>query len=541
MPEKEIAIEIKKPEVIILLLILSLIFVLELRVTLNNPIVFGDEGFHASMAEYIAQEKDYPVWDPLSGNKLIKDNFARPPLWNILIASFLYSFGFNEFFIRFLPPFVTFLTGIAVFFLGKELYNEKIGFIASVITVTIPSFVTYSVLIYTDVLVTFFTTMFFLLFIRYEKKGNFVYLILTGIFGALAYLSKTSGYIVYIFVIFVFIYEIIQKRKIYEPFKKYFILFLILILIPSTFFIRNFVYYKTPSCENLPFIGKIFDMNGCSVDNFKGKYEFAGRTEQTGTEQNIFTMGIINYLTFAYGNVWFVVLAAFSGLCIISLERNKNDIFILLMLLIFLLVFQYFTSRAEDSARYSLAWAPYITLLAGIWFSDVYNFIKKYQRYVALIVFIFVIVFSYLNFKNKLSTMIQVKQFSPSFFEACTWIKGNTPKDATISTFWSSRAVFNCQRKSPGSPADLRLSTDPNYTLSVAKQFGIDYLFIQKFSIDTQNRHLSEQYDLNFVSLLENNPKYFKKVYENGSPLQQCLQQGGCDGNIVYEVNYTAS
>jgi 4-amino-4-deoxy-L-arabinose transferase-like glycosyltransferase len=242
---------------------------MELQVTLGTPIVFGDEGFHARMAQYIAEEREYPVWNPITETELVKGHFARPPLWNILIASFLYIFGFNEFFIRFLPPFITFLTGLAIFLLGKELYDERIGFIAAIIAIAIPSFVTYSVLIYSDVLVTFYTTMFFLLFILYIKKGKMHYLILTGIFGAFAFLSKTSGYAAFIFVILVFIYEIIEKRKIFEPLKKYFILFLILILIPSTFFLRNFYYYRTPSCESIPFIDKVFDNSGCKVDKFQ--------------------------------------------------------------------------------------------------------------------------------------------------------------------------------------------------------------------------------------------------------------------------------
>jgi hypothetical protein len=75
-----------------------------------------------------------------------------------------------------------------------------------------------------------------------------------------------------------------------------------------------------------------------------------------------------------------------------------------------------------------------------------------------------------------------------------------------------------------------------NYTLSAAKQLGITHIFIQKFSIDSQNQHLQENYDLDFVQFLENNPEHFKNIYENGPSLQQCLQQSGCNGNIVYEI-----
>ncbi len=95
---------------------------------------------------------------------------------------------------------------------------------------------------------------------------------------------------------------------------------------------------------------------------------------------------------------------------------------------------------------------------------------------------------------------------------------------------------FIVVKRSSGNLADISLSRDLNYTLSVAKQLGITHIFIQKFSIDSQNQHLQENYDLDFVQFLENNPEHFKNIYENGLSLQECLQQGGCDGNIVYEI-----
>jgi len=556
--EKEITIEIKNPEIILLLALLGVVLIGfppfvdifytlpdflnwlripgELSVTFNNPIVFGDEGFHARMGQWIAENVEYPVWIYFSQTKLNYYNFGRVPYWNLLIAGFLYLFGPHEAFIRFLPPFITFLTGLAVFLLGRELYNRKVGFIASIITITIPSFVTYSALIYTDVLVTFFLTMFFLLFTLSIKRGKKIYLYLSGIFGAFAFLTKTSGFAAYIFIFLVFIYELIEKRKIYEPFKKYFILFLILIIIPSTFFLRSYFYYKTPICA-FPFIDRFFDTSGCSIKNYEKKYEFAGRTEEVGTEQSVYRMGIMNYLIFAYGNVWFVFFASISGLFLFLYRKDKFDIFVLFMLLIFLILFiNQAPGRAEDTARYTLVWAPFIGLVAAKWFEEVYNFIKRYQKYLALVVFIFIIVLSYQNLKGKLDVMASVKQFSPSFFEACDWVKENLPEDVMISTVWTSRAVYNCQRTVVGHNSEVFLSRDIDYTKEMARKFGITHLFIQKFSLSDQS--LSEKYNIESIQFFENHPETFKKVYENGPTLQQCLQQGGCDGNIIYEIVY---
>jgi len=544
MTEKEITIELKNPEIWILISILIAILFFELIVTFNTPISFGDEGFHAGMARWISENVEYPTWIPFSQTANFKRDVSSPPYLHLLIASFLYLFGFNEVFIRFLPPFISFLTGLAVFLLGKELYNKKVGFIGSIISVAIPSFVTYSVLIYVDVLVTLFFTMFFLLFVLYIKRGGKKYLVLSGIFGAFSFLTKTTGFVPYIFIFLVFVYELIKKRNFYEPFKKYFVLFLILILVPSTFLLRNYFYYKNPGCY-FPYMDKIFSGNGCilKVVEFEGKYKYESRTQQVGTEQSVYSMGIMNYLDFAYGaisifgiRIIFVVFALLGGLFLLLHQSDKISLFILFMLIMFLIIFYSNPGRAEDTARYLLIFSPLICLIAAKWLEEFYNFIERYQKYLALIVFIIIIIFGYQNLKDKLDTMIKVKQFSPTFFEACDWVKKNLPKNAVLSTVWSSRAAYNCQRDVRGNEPDIFLSTDVNYTKEVAKKLGITHLFIQKFSLS--NEALSESFKVDSVQLFENHPETFKKVYENGLALDQCLKQGGCDGNIIYEIVY---
>jgi 4-amino-4-deoxy-L-arabinose transferase-like glycosyltransferase len=533
--EKEITVEIKHPELIILLLILTVFFILQLQVTFGTKINFGDEGYHTRMAQWIYEKKEYPVFTPFEGSNLKRQGFARPPLWNFLEAGFFLLFGFSETLVKFLTPFIAFLTGLTVFILVKRIYNEKVAFIASVISVTLPSFTTYSVLFYTDILFTFFMSLFFLIFILAIKENSKKYWFLSGVFGALALLTKIPGLVIYPFIALVFLCQFLKEKKFFPLFKKYLPLALIMLLIPSSWIlIRNWYYYGSP-CYNIPFI-KVFDTSGCRIDEFEERYKFAGRVEQVGTEQSVYRMGITSYLDFAYGPIYFVALAFLCGLILLFSKKDEMSNILFISLITFLAIFYVSTSRAENTARYTLGWVPIIALISARWFEEIYNFIKKYQKHLALIVFVFVVFLSYQNLNGKLDIMARVKQFSPTFFEACDWIKENTPKDSLLMTIWAHRATYNCQRNTIGNLADIALSKDLNYTLKVAKQHGISYLFIQKFSIDLQNQHLAEKYDAEFVQFLENNPDYFEKVYENGPSLQQCLQQGYCDGNIVYQV-----
>lgn len=57
----EITFEIRKPEALLLVAFLAVIFILEAQLTLTTPISFGDEGYHTSMARWIAQNMEYPV------------------------------------------------------------------------------------------------------------------------------------------------------------------------------------------------------------------------------------------------------------------------------------------------------------------------------------------------------------------------------------------------------------------------------------------------------------------------------------------------
>jgi hypothetical protein len=218
---------------------------------------------------------------------------------------------------------------------------------------------------------------------------------------------------------------------------------------------------------------------------------------------------------------------------------------ILFYLLFLLGLFPFITARAEDTARYSLNWVFLFGILAASFFSEIHEKISGFNKYIAVSVFAVVFILSFFyNFYPKLVTMQQVKQFSPLYFEACDWVKahpGDVPTNATLFTIWSHRAIYNCQRNAvnPGLVPDMDLNNKVNVTLKAAKENGIDYIFIQKFSIDSQNRNIAEMYNLDFVNMLENNNQTFVKVFENGPIIQQCIQQGGCDGNIIYKVNWS--
>jgi hypothetical protein len=370
--------------------------------------------------------------------------------------------------------------------------------------------------------------------------------LLAGVFGAFAFLTKATGYSAFLLILSTFIYELYKKRDL-KIIKKYFYVGIPLILIISPYFIRNLVYYNTLDCY-LPF----FDSTGCDkiLEEFESKYEFSSRTEDVGSEMGVLKMGIVNYLRFAYDgylrfpynapyvDVPFFLPLFFAGLFLMVFDRNMKNILLLLSLFSILLLFsQSILSRAEDTARFMLSWTPMIATVCGIYLDKICMTTKKYQNYVSVLVVILILYIGFSQMTAKLNVMSGVKGFSDQFFIASDWIKDNLPEDVGILTVWTHRTTYTAQRNVMGMPADVALSRDVNYTISVTEKLGVTHLFIQKFSMHTDST-MQERYGVDFVLFLEDNPDHFKKVYENGPELQQCIEQGGCDGTIIYEVVY---
>jgi len=249
---------------------------------------------------------------------------------------------------------------------------------------------------------------------------------------------------------------------------------------------------------------------------------------------------LIQYLEFAYGFIWFFPLLLFPSLLYLLLRRREFDKLLLLMFLAALPGFYIFKSvRAEDAARYTLYAVPILTLIVSIYLEKILNWTKKYSKYLPLFLILCVAIVSFLNFLGKASIMIRVKQFSPLFFEACNWIKQNLPLNASLLSLHTHPTVYNCERKAIWELVDLPdilLSQDLNLTLNRLKANGINYIFVQKFSLSSGKYR--QTYPITFVQFLENNSDHFKKVYENGPSLDKCLAIGGCDGTILYKVVY---
>jgi len=337
------------------------------------------------------------------------------------------------------------------------------------------------------------------------KHENKIHTALAGIFLGLSLLTKISTPFLGIF--FILLWLIFKKEG---NLKILLTIFIIAGIIMLPMVIRSFVLFGD-ICY-----GGILHGAGCGVDidttiDTLG-IEFIGRTQQVGTEVSLFDFGLLNYVIFAYG---FTVATIFLfGLGHAILRKKDLDKKLILLLLTSLILFFFSTARAEDTARYMIPMLIPMTMIGGIFISQIYEKINNFNAIVAAI-FIIIFVFSvWVYGQEKLDAMVKVKQFIPGFFDGCDWIDKNTPEDSILFTAYDHRVGYGCNRRTAGNAPDKALMflvyDDRSY--DHMKDHGIDYVFIIEGLISPYE--LSENYPVKFIEYVDTSDK-FSMIYDN--------------------------
>jgi 4-amino-4-deoxy-L-arabinose transferase-like glycosyltransferase len=152
-------------QIFILVTFCFLLFILEVgRWDLWDP----DEPRYAEVAREMVNSGDWILMH-LNG----KTYGDKPPLffWLIVLSSYLWG-GFTPFAVRFAPALFGMLTVLLTFFLGKNLYSPRTGFLSGLILATSVEFAYLSTRANIDTTLTFFTTASILCFLLWFQKGK---------------------------------------------------------------------------------------------------------------------------------------------------------------------------------------------------------------------------------------------------------------------------------------------------------------------------------------------------------------------------------
>jgi len=496
--------------------VILIIGLLYFNVTVNSPIIFGDEGYWASSARLVSEKGIFPEYEEFHSTEVYHKKFTKAPLF--IIFEVLPFMLLGEFGIKLLIPIFTIFSAFMLYFIFKDMGKKKAGIAAAASLMLIPGIVTYGVLNYaeTSMLFMFLASIFFAT--KYVKDNKLIYQLLSGIFAAFAALTDVTG----IFILGVILaYFIVSKVKL----KQIIIFLLIFGIFISPLFIKNFVLFNAVcykpiniNCdpvEDIPLPENIM--------NFEG-----WRAPEQGTEQSLFKLGILPYTRFAFG--WMVPILAIFGFVFSLHDRKKMDIMMLvLFLFFFILTFSYESvwMRAENTVRYTFPMLISIAYFVGLASQHIYDYTKKYNIIFAILVVLLLSygVFFYGN--EKITGMHSVKQFSPGFFDACDWVDVNTPSDSLIYNTYSHHTTYHCNRASIAGPnrANIQL-TNNDTSYENLKFHGFDYIMVPIFLIQTQP--YSEYFSIDFVQYIESSEN-FERVFDN-TPTY------GNTGVIIYKI-----
>jgi len=382
-PSKEKAQELKRfiaktrIQVFILLVFCSLLFILGVgRWDLWNP----DEPRYAQVAREMVDRGDWVLMH-VNGNTY-ED---KPPLffWLIALSSFLWQ-GFTSFSARFPSAFLSTLTVLLTFFLGKKLYGSRAGFLSALILATSFEFAYLSIRANIDATLTFFTTASLLFFLQWyqsnkveegEKRDNRG-LSIYGFYIGMAFATLAKGPVGFILPLLVsLVYLLFQKD--WKTIKR-----MRLLTGMVLFFMIVLSWY-------LPAV-------------LKGGQNFLNETLLHHTlDRFVKGSSHIRPVYYYLSNFpvdflpWFLFL---PGAIVYGLSKRKGKISkdFLFLLVWFVVIFLFFSFSKGKRAIYLLPLYPAASLLVGRFWDDYLSGSKRYSSreiWISLPIYLFIIFF----------------------------------------------------------------------------------------------------------------------------------------------------
>lgn len=131
-----------------------------------------------------------------------------PPIGLYQVGIFTYFMGilfsiFNycPLMVKFLNAGLSVLTGVVVYFLGKEVFNARIGKVSMVVFIFMPSIFLFSITALKDPLITFTVSLIILLMVKLQNKFNLFFLVL--ILGFTILIESLRSRMVYPLMLFI--------------------------------------------------------------------------------------------------------------------------------------------------------------------------------------------------------------------------------------------------------------------------------------------------------------------------------------------------
>lgn len=373
-----------------------------------------DQGLWYDEADYVVRAKSFKL-DEFEGRFSEKKPFLMPTIWGVI-----YYFGGTDFAMKFVVLLLS-LAGVAfVYLLGKELYDEKVGLIASFFLAVfwMHTFFTPRLLLDVPALTTVVSTSYF--FWKWLKgKGN-LNIIWAAISGGIGFLIfYTPSVIVFAFLVLI----IINQKLNFLKNKYVWAAVIVGLLTISPWLIWNYSHTGNP----------IF-----------GFSKYAG----TGSCLEGYDCGLMGYLrvlpqgmrtplllTFIVG-LGYALLDLVLGFDLLWKGKEKKlvrEVFLLLWMILIIGFFVQQVKHVED--RYIItAFVPAFYLAANV-ITKAADYLKKYHQLAGIIfIAIMLVIIAYPQMTFAHSTIMAKKESFAKERDAGLWLKDHTQRGDVIIT-----------------------------------------------------------------------------------------------------------
>jgi len=227
--------------------LLAIISLLLIFFQLGTPSLWqGDEGIYAEIAREMLESGDL-----ITPHYNYVPRFDKPPLYFWLTALIYPFFGFASFAVRFWPAIFGLATVFLVFFLGKKIWNSKVGLCSALIFLTSFQNVVQSRVAVMDTMLTFWFLLSIYLFLHWYDSKKWCYFYYAAI--AMGFATLTKGPIGFLFPGLVLVISLIVRKELNLLFNKRIILAILI------FFIVTLPWYIAVYMANgMSFISDFF-------------------------------------------------------------------------------------------------------------------------------------------------------------------------------------------------------------------------------------------------------------------------------------------
>ncbi len=438
---------IKKNWVFVGIILFALIIRIYYFILTNGQVLWWDEAEYMNMAGRWAFGLDY--------------NFGpvRTILFPIISSLFLRIVN-GEILSRLLILILSVASVIGIYYLGKELYNKKVGllsaFLMSIFYLNL--FFTYRLLVDIPSLTFFIFSSFFLY--KYFKTNSNKALYLAAVMIAVGTLFKLSTAFILVACL---IYLLITEGLKFLKRKEIWIASLIFLLILTPYLIWGY-----------------FEFGGFVLTQASGHVApesyFAGF--------NIFKNYLISFptyfswpllITFIFGLALMYKLVLYFDLLVKGDKKLKRDLYLLLTFLIPLILISFLIGHNEN--RYIMTIFPTVFVISSSFIWRIYNFIKKRKpngKIFAIIIVVLLLGFTTI-YQFKLADSL-IKDKEDSYLpvkEAGLWLKENSHPSDIIVTESRPQIRYYSERQTiriPKTEQEFESTLSPNtrfYMLSI--------------------------------------------------------------------------